>query len=154
MRARVVQVVLLFVAVIAACSTTDTRATVRANTRRSLWGTGQSSPALDSASSTETTTLDQCAIQSWNPALDALLEPDRARGEVAPPRPWDHATDPRYMDRVQQRFVLSDPEMDALQRQGFVVPDPSGHPWDGNVAARLLYKMIGWMLASARAQNE
>ena len=123
MRARVVQVVLLFVAVIAACSTTDTRATVRANTRRSLWGTGQSSPALDSASSTETTTLDQCAIQSWNPALDALLEPDRARGEVAPPRPWDHATDPRYMDRVQQRFVLSDPEMDALQRQGFVVPE-------------------------------
>lgn len=35
-----------------------------------------------------------------------------------------------------------------------VVPDPSGHPWDGNVAARLLYKMIGWMLASARVQNE
>ncbi len=29
-----------------------------------------------------------------------------------------------------------------------VVPDPNGDEWDGNVGARLLYKMIGWMLAS------
>ena len=29
-----------------------------------------------------------------------------------------------------------------------VAPGPEGDSWDGNVAARLLYKMIGWMLAS------
>ncbi|OFX18890.1 MAG: arginase [Anaeromyxobacter sp. RBG_16_69_14] len=27
-----------------------------------------------------------------------------------------------------------------------VAPGPDGDPWDGNVGARLLYKMIGWML--------
>ncbi len=27
-----------------------------------------------------------------------------------------------------------------------VAPSPSGGEWDGNVGARLLYKMIGWML--------
>ncbi|MBI3184141.1 MAG: agmatinase family protein [Myxococcales bacterium] len=30
-----------------------------------------------------------------------------------------------------------------------VAPAPSGGEWDGNVGARLLYKMIGWMLRSA-----
>ena len=29
-----------------------------------------------------------------------------------------------------------------------VVPGPDGDEWDGNVGARLLYKMIGWMVAS------
>jgi agmatinase len=29
-----------------------------------------------------------------------------------------------------------------------VAPDPAGGEWDGNVGARLLYKMIGWMLRS------
>jgi agmatinase len=29
-----------------------------------------------------------------------------------------------------------------------VAPDPEGGEWDGNVAARLLYKMIGWTLKS------
>lgn len=29
-----------------------------------------------------------------------------------------------------------------------VAPGPDGDEWDGNVAARLLYKMIGWMFAS------
>ncbi|XXF80797.1 agmatinase family protein [Myxococcaceae bacterium GXIMD 01537] len=29
-----------------------------------------------------------------------------------------------------------------------VAPDPAGGEWDGNVGARLLYKMIGWMLKS------
>jgi agmatinase len=29
-----------------------------------------------------------------------------------------------------------------------VVPGPEGDEWDGNVGARLLYKMIGWMLVS------
>jgi agmatinase len=29
-----------------------------------------------------------------------------------------------------------------------VAPDPEGGEWDGNVGARLLYKMIGWMLKS------
>ncbi|MFZ5470163.1 MAG: agmatinase family protein [Myxococcota bacterium] len=29
-----------------------------------------------------------------------------------------------------------------------VAPGPEGGEWDGNVAARLLYKMIGWMLRS------
>jgi len=29
-----------------------------------------------------------------------------------------------------------------------VVPGPDGDEWDGNVAARLLYKLIGWMLVS------
>ncbi|WP_075006336.1 agmatinase family protein [Stigmatella aurantiaca] len=32
-----------------------------------------------------------------------------------------------------------------------VAPDPEGGEWDGNVGARLLYKMIGWMLKSQRA---
>jgi agmatinase len=32
-----------------------------------------------------------------------------------------------------------------------VAPDPDGGQWDGNVGARLLYKMIGWMLKSQRA---
>ena len=31
-----------------------------------------------------------------------------------------------------------------------VAPDPEGGEWDGNVGARLLYKMIGWMLKSQR----
>jgi agmatinase len=31
-----------------------------------------------------------------------------------------------------------------------VSPDPNGGEWDGNVGARLLYKMIGWMLKSQR----
>jgi agmatinase len=31
-----------------------------------------------------------------------------------------------------------------------VAPDPDGGEWDGNVGARLLYKMIGWMLKSQR----
>ncbi len=30
-----------------------------------------------------------------------------------------------------------------------VAPGPEGDQWDGNVGARLLYKMIGWMLKSA-----
>jgi agmatinase len=29
-----------------------------------------------------------------------------------------------------------------------VVPGPDGDQWDGNVGARMLYKMIGWMLIS------
>jgi agmatinase len=32
-----------------------------------------------------------------------------------------------------------------------VAPAPDGGEWDGNVGARLLYKMIGWMLKSQRA---
>ena len=32
-----------------------------------------------------------------------------------------------------------------------VAPDPEGSEWDGNVGARLLYKMIGWMLKSERS---
>jgi agmatinase len=31
-----------------------------------------------------------------------------------------------------------------------VAPGPDGDDWDGNVGARLLYKMIGWMLRSGR----
>jgi agmatinase len=31
-----------------------------------------------------------------------------------------------------------------------VAPGPDGDEWDGNVGARLLYKMIGWLLVSAR----
>ena len=31
-----------------------------------------------------------------------------------------------------------------------VAPGPSGDEWDANVGARLLYRMIGWMLASQR----
>ncbi|MHB8874302.1 MAG: agmatinase family protein [Myxococcaceae bacterium] len=31
-----------------------------------------------------------------------------------------------------------------------VAPDPAGGEWDGNVGARLLYKMIGWMLRSRK----
>ena len=31
-----------------------------------------------------------------------------------------------------------------------VAPGPDGDEWDGNVGARLLYKMIGWALASQR----
>lgn len=31
-----------------------------------------------------------------------------------------------------------------------VAPDPEGGEWDGNVGARLLYKMIGWALKSRR----
>ena len=27
-----------------------------------------------------------------------------------------------------------------------VAPDPEGGEWDGNVGARLLYKLVGWML--------
>ena len=29
-----------------------------------------------------------------------------------------------------------------------VAPDPDGGEWDGNVGARLLYKLVGWMLRS------
>jgi agmatinase len=29
-----------------------------------------------------------------------------------------------------------------------VAPSPDGGEWDGNVAARLLYKMIGWTMKS------
>ena len=32
-----------------------------------------------------------------------------------------------------------------------VAPYPEGSEWDGNVGARLLYKMIGWMLKSQRS---
>jgi agmatinase len=32
-----------------------------------------------------------------------------------------------------------------------VAPDPRGGDWDGNVGARLLYKMIGWTLRSTQA---
>ena len=32
-----------------------------------------------------------------------------------------------------------------------VAPDPEGSEWDANVGARLLYKMIGWMLKSQKA---
>ena len=31
-----------------------------------------------------------------------------------------------------------------------VAPGPEGDEWDGNVGARLLYKMIGWALRSQR----
>jgi agmatinase len=31
-----------------------------------------------------------------------------------------------------------------------VAPGPDGDEWDANVGARLLYKMIGWMLKSER----
>jgi agmatinase len=31
-----------------------------------------------------------------------------------------------------------------------VAPGPNGDEWDGNVGARLLYKMIGWMLRSGK----
>jgi agmatinase len=34
-----------------------------------------------------------------------------------------------------------------------VAPDPDGGEWDGNVGARLLYKMIGWMLKSQPQQR-
>ncbi len=33
-----------------------------------------------------------------------------------------------------------------------VAPGPDGDEWDGNVGARLLYKMIGWTLASQKAK--
>ena len=32
-----------------------------------------------------------------------------------------------------------------------VAPDPEGGEWDGNVGARLLYKLVGWMLRSQQA---
>jgi agmatinase len=31
-----------------------------------------------------------------------------------------------------------------------VAPGPEGDEWDGNVGARLLYKMVGWALRSQR----
>jgi agmatinase len=34
-----------------------------------------------------------------------------------------------------------------------VAPDPDGGEWDGNVGARLLYKMIGWMLTTATTRR-
>ena len=33
-----------------------------------------------------------------------------------------------------------------------VAPSPDGGEWDGNVGARLLYKMIGWALTSQPAR--
>lgn len=62
---------------------------------------------------------------SWSAELDALLTPqsDAARGAIAPPRPWDHITAPRYIDRVDRRFGLTPLEHEALSREGFVVLD-------------------------------
>jgi agmatinase len=34
-----------------------------------------------------------------------------------------------------------------------VAPGADGDSWDGNVGARLLYKLIGWMLASPRSDR-
>ena len=34
-----------------------------------------------------------------------------------------------------------------------VAPGPEGDEWDANIGARLLYKLIGWMLVSQRDQN-
>jgi len=34
-----------------------------------------------------------------------------------------------------------------------VAPDPAGGEWDGNVGARLLYKMIGWMLKTTTRRS-
>jgi agmatinase len=35
-----------------------------------------------------------------------------------------------------------------------VAPDPDGSEWDANVGARLLYKLIGWMLRSQAGAND
>ncbi len=32
-----------------------------------------------------------------------------------------------------------------------VAPDPAGGEWDGNVGARVLYKLAGWTIASGEA---
>jgi agmatinase len=32
-----------------------------------------------------------------------------------------------------------------------VAPGPDGDEWDGNVGSRVLYKLVGWMLASETA---
>jgi agmatinase len=52
-------------------------------------------------------------------------------------------------------FLLGEVARSGRRIVGFdlveVAPDPEGGEWDANVAARLLYKLIGWMLVSQGA---
>ncbi len=67
---------------------------------------------------------DDAVTSSWGDALDAMLNATaETRGAVAPARPWDHITAPRYIDRVERRLTLSPIELEALSREGFVVLD-------------------------------
>ena len=65
------------------------------------------------------------ASVGWSAALDVLLTAPReeTRGPVAPSRPWDRITAPRYIDRFERRFALTPLEREALSREGFVVPE-------------------------------
>lgn len=66
-----------------------------------------------------------CSAAGWGATLDGLLSLPReqTRGAFAPPRPWDRAVVPRYLERVERRFTLTADERDVLLRNGFVVPD-------------------------------
>lgn len=66
-----------------------------------------------------------CSAASWGSALEGLLAAPReaTRGAFAPPRPWDRAVAPRYLERVERRFTLTPDEREVLARNGFVVPD-------------------------------
>lgn len=68
---------------------------------------------------------DAADTSNWSEALDAVLNApaESARGAIAPARPWDHITAPRYIDRVERRLTLAPIELEALSREGFVVLD-------------------------------
>lgn len=66
-----------------------------------------------------------CSAAAWGATLDGLLSSPRAatHGALPPPRPWDRVTPPRYLERVERRFLLTADEREVLGRHGFVVPD-------------------------------
>jgi Protein of unknown function (DUF3160) len=68
---------------------------------------------------------DGADLTNWSAALDALISapPGSTRGAIAPARPWDHITAPRYIDRIDRRLLLSATDHEALSREGFAVLD-------------------------------
>jgi hypothetical protein len=75
--------------------------------------------------STRSTGSSPCGASAWSATLDGLLgeAPESARGAFSPPRPWDRVVVPRYLERVERRFMLTPDEREVLARNGFVVPD-------------------------------
>jgi agmatinase len=62
---------------------------------------------------------------------------------------------PGGLDFAQACYLLAAVVASARRIVGFdlveVAPGPDGDEWDGNVGARLLYKLIGWALRSRAA---
>ena len=119
---------LVFACSVAACSTTAVGDVVARRARPRLFTAEYTAPAMNARALREVPAEVEAPRERdeeapWSDAVEAVLTAPRARTPAAPPRPWDHATAPRYVDRVERRFGLTAPEREALARDGFVVPE-------------------------------